>query len=185
MAGDEKRAGHALVLATMWSGHPLGVRFPPSPLERMVVRMKVKLKLHKPKVVVTKRDVGKRWTPNLAKGGFTPIVSVFLENYAKMSPPLTTPEAMLIIQLMSFKWDEAMPWPAFKTLAKRMGISDTAVRNHARNLETRKKYIVRHKRVGLPNLFDLTPLFAELEKVQTANELKKKAKTSQAKQKSA
>jgi hypothetical protein len=92
-----------------------------------------------------------------------------------MTPPLTTPEAMLVIHLMSFKWDDAMPWPAFKTLAKRMGISATAVRNHARSLETRKKYLVRHKRVGQPNLFDLTPLFTALEKVQAAEEQRKAA----------
>lgn len=142
--------------------------------------MPIKLKLHRPRQVVTKRDVAKRWTAKLAKGGFTPVVSVFLENYAKMSPPLTTPEAMLIIHLMSYKWDDAMPWPAFKTLAKRMGISATAVRNHARKLEKGKKYIVRHKRVGQPNLFDLTPLFNALEKVQAANEERKKAEQKEA-----
>jgi hypothetical protein len=92
-----------------------------------------------------------------------------------MKPPLTTPEAMLVIQLMSFKWDDQMPWPAFKTLAKRMGISATAVRNHARSLDTRKKYLVRHKRVGQPNLFDLAPLFAALEKVQAIENDRKTA----------
>ena len=116
-----------------------------------------------------------RWTAKLAKGGFTPVVSVFLEHYARMKPPLTTPEAMLVIQLMSFKWDDSMPWPAFKTLAKRMGISATAVRNHARSLDTRKKYLVRHKRVGQPNLFDLAPLFAALEKVQAIENDRKTA----------
>ena len=135
---------------------------------------KAKLKLHRPTGTVTKRDVTKRWTKKLAKGGWTPVVQVFLEHYASLSPPITTPEAMLIIQLMSFKWDEEMPWPAFKTLAKRMGISPTAVRNHARSLDTGKKYLVRHKRVGQPNLFDLTPLFAALEKAQAASESRKK-----------
>lgn len=101
-------------------------------------------------------------------------MQVFLEHYASLSPPITTPEAMLIIHLMSFKWDEEMPWPAFKTLAKRMGISATAVRNHARSLDTGKKYLVRHKRVGKPNLFDLKPLFDALEKVQASSEARKK-----------
>jgi hypothetical protein len=137
--------------------------------------MAAKLKLVNAKASVAKRDVAKRWTAKLAKGGFTPVVMTFLEHYARMTPPLTTPEAMLVIHLMSFKWDDAMPWPAFKTLAKRMGISATAVRNHARSLETRKKYLVRHKRVGQPNLFDLTPLFTALEKVQAAEEQRKAA----------
>lgn len=137
--------------------------------------MAAKLKLHRAKATVAKRDVAKRWTAKLAKGGFTPVVTVFLEHYARMSPPLTTPEAMLVIQLMSFKWDDSMPFPAFKTLAKRMGISATAVRNHARTLEKQKRYLVRHKRVGQPNLFDLKPLFEALEKVQVAEEQRKMA----------
>jgi predicted ArsR family transcriptional regulator len=58
--------------------------------------------------------------------------------------------------------------------AKRMGISATAVRNHARNLERRKQYLTRHKRLGQPNLFDLRPLFAALEKVQAAKEQEQK-----------
>lgn len=142
--------------------------------------MATKLKLVRAKTSVVKRDVAKRWTAKLAKGGFTPVVTVFLEHYARMNPPLTTPEAMLVIHLMSFKWDESMPWPAFKTLAKRMGISATAVRNHARNLETRKNYLVRHKRVGQPNQFDLTPLFTALEKVQAAGEQQKAAEQKRA-----
>lgn len=139
-----------------------------------MAKAKPKLKLHRPKSTVAKRDVAKRWTEKLAKGGFTPVVQAFLEHYASLSPPITTPEAVFIIHLMSFKWDEKMPWPAFKTLAKRMGISTTAVRNHARSLDTGKKYLVRHPRVGKPNLFDLRPLFAALEKAQAASEARKK-----------
>lgn len=75
---------------------------------------------------------------------------------------------MLIIHLMLHKWTNEPPYPAFKTLAKRMGISDTAVRGHARSLEF-KKYLKRQKRVNDTNLFYLEPLFDALEKMRAAD----------------
>jgi hypothetical protein len=111
------------------------------------------------------RDVSQRWTPSLTQGGWTPVSDFFLENYAALNPPLTTTEAMLVIQLMRHKWSESCPYPAFKTLARRMGMSDTAVRNHARSLE-KKGCLQRLQRVGLPNLFDLKPLLEKLEELQ-------------------
>jgi hypothetical protein len=110
------------------------------------------------------RDVSRRWTPALAKS-WTPISDFFLKNYSSLNPPLTTPEAMLVIQLMVHKWTEDHPFPAFKTIAKRMGMTDTAVRAHARKLES-KKYLKRIPRIGQPNLFDLSPLFEALERLQ-------------------
>ncbi len=80
-------------------------------------------------------------------------------------------EVLLIVHLMRFKWDAAAPFPGFKTIAKKMGITATSVRNHARTLE-QKGYLTRIKRVGATNRFDLTPLFGALEKF-----LKEKKKT--------
>lgn len=111
------------------------------------------------------REVAQRWTPQLTRDGWTPVSDYFLENYHRLKPPITTLEAMLIIHLMRHKWDSRHPRPAFKTLAKRMGITDTAVRNHARSLE-KKLFLHRIKRVGQPNHFDLAPLFAALERMQ-------------------
>ena len=92
----------------------------------------------------------------------------------RLAPPLTTPEAMLVIHLMRHKWDEAPPRPAIKTLAKRIGISHVAVRNHARSLE-RKGCLRRIMRIGLANEFDLTPLFRKLESLR-ASEARGQAK---------
>ncbi len=119
--------------------------------------------------VIRKRDIAKRWTPTLVKDGWTPISDFFLRNYARLQPPLTSLEAMLVVHLMTYKWDEAAPFPAFKTLAKRMGVSVTAVRARARHLEG-KKYLRRIKRVGGTNRFDLRPLFAALEKLQAQSQ---------------
>ncbi|HYT91465.1 MAG TPA: helix-turn-helix domain-containing protein [Gemmataceae bacterium] len=115
------------------------------------------------------RVVSSRWTPALTEKGWTPVSDYFLDNYTRLTPALTNNEALLVIHLMRHKWDNAPPFPGFKTLARRMGMTDTSVRNHARSLE-RKGYLKRTKRVGTTNLFDLTLLFQALEKLQAYQE---------------
>ena len=64
---------------------------------------------------------------------------------------------MFVLHLMDFKWDAKLPFPGYKTLAKRMGVTDKMARNHAHSLEI-KKYLLRHMRIGRTNRFDLSPL---------------------------
>ena len=111
------------------------------------------------------REVSARWTESLIKPGWTPVADFFLDHYAKLTPPISNPEAMLLIHLIRHKWDAAPPFPGFTSLARRMGISTTAARAHARSLE-RKGYLVRHMRIGTTNKFELSKLFAALEKLQ-------------------
>jgi DNA-binding MarR family transcriptional regulator len=127
---------------------------------------------------VAQRMVSARWTPALTEKGWTPVSDYFLDNYARLTPALTNNEALLVIHLMRHKWDDAPPFPGFKTLARRMGITDTSARNHARSLE-RKGYLKREKRVGTTNLFDLTPLFRALEKLQAYQEGQRDARAEQ------
>ncbi len=118
------------------------------------------------KAVATRKskwDISKRWTPALVLDGFTPIPAAFLEHYGSMG--ITSAEAMLIVHLMSHKWDEKNPYPTFGRIANRMRISETAVRGHARSLEN-KKLLKRITRPGRSNEFDLRPLFERLEKMQ-------------------
>ena len=68
---------------------------------------------------------------------------------------------MFVLHLMEFKWDSKDPYPSYKVLAQRMGVSDKLVRRHARSLEE-KKYLKRKQRLATTNLFDLTPLFDAL-----------------------
>jgi DNA-binding MarR family transcriptional regulator len=120
--------------------------------------------------------VSDRWTVALAETGWTPVVNFFIQRYADLPEPITTPEAMLIIQLMLYKRDEKHPYPSFKTLGKRMGMTPTAARNHARSLQ-RKGYLTRIVRKGDTNKFDLRPLFKVLERhlaIVQADEAKKR-----------
>lgn len=132
------------------------------------------LKLVTAAPVMTKREVAKRWTAALVKDGFTPVSDYFLKNYHRLLPQVTSLEAIFLVHLVSFKWDEAAPFPGFKTLAKRLGVSTTAARGHARSLE-RKKYLRREKRVGTTNRFHLEPLFGALEKLRLQDERTAKA----------
>jgi predicted transcriptional regulator len=109
------------------------------------------------------RDVAARWTPHLATGGWTPVVDYFLDHYRELG--ITNLEAIFLVHLIRFKWTTQMPFPGFKRLAKKMGISATAARGHARRLE-KKGLLKRMERVGSTNRFDLTGLFQGLERLQ-------------------
>ena len=81
-----------------------------------------------------------------------------------MKPHSLTPaESLFVINLMYHKWDAASPYPSYKTLAGRMGISVQYARDIARALET-KGYLKRQVRVGQTNRFDLNPMFVALDK---------------------
>lgn len=109
---------------------------------------------------VSEHAYHKRWKhPELFDKGYIPLPALFLRYYANLKPhSLTTGEAMFVIHLMEFKWDSNEPFPSYKTIAKRMGVSDKLARRHAQSLEI-KKFLVRKQRIGDTNLFDLTPLF--------------------------
>ncbi len=131
-----------------------------------MMKKKPKLKELAPPEGAKGRKPADRWTPALVKDGFTPVSNFFLAHYHDLKPEITHGEAMLIIQLMSFKWDADMPYPSYKTLAKRMLLKDAQARSLARGLE-RKRYLHRHVRINMPNLFDLKPLFGALEKLRS------------------
>ena len=115
-----------------------------------------------PEIKAPQRLVATRWTQQLAKLGWTPVADFFLDNYHRMTPPLKYSEAMLVIHIMRHKWDASAPYPAFKTLATRMGISPQAARILARSLQT-KGYLHREFKTGETNRFHFGKLFAALE----------------------
>jgi len=111
-----------------------------------------------------KFKVAGRWSDKLAKDGFVPVVNQFLDYYHALKPyDLTHSEAMFIIHLIRYKWDESAPYPGYKTLAKQMGISHKSARRYAQSLES-KGYLRRTVRVAETNKFDISPLISALEK---------------------
>lgn len=106
------------------------------------------------------RGVSKRLTPTLASKGFTAVPQLFLECYHELK--VNSSEAMVIIHLLSYKWNEKKPFPRLNTLANRMGLGESTVRGHLASLE-KKGLVKRILRPGTSNQFDLTPLFQVLE----------------------
>jgi DNA-binding transcriptional ArsR family regulator len=106
--------------------------------------------------------IEKRLTPALAKRGFTPVPSVFLDHYWKMK--VTPTEAMVVVHLLSYKWTPKHPYPRLRVIADKMGLTPTTVRSYLRSLE-KKNLVKRIPRSGQSNEFDLNPLFAKLEEI--------------------
>jgi Helix-turn-helix domain len=119
-------------------------------------------------VADAQRQVASRWTPRIASAGWTPVSDVFLRNYHRLR--ITHGEAMVVIHIFSFKWDASAPFPALKTIARRMGISAPSVRTHLRSLE-RKGFLTRQIRTGTTNRFHLQGLFLALESLMERDEL--------------
>ncbi|MHB1745163.1 MAG: hypothetical protein ACYCPO_11255 [Acidobacteriaceae bacterium] len=141
------------------------VRVPSSPHDEGSMNSKAKKVVDFPaqENATAERKFSIRWgnKPEFFAKGYLPVPTLFLEHYAMLNPPLTTGEAMFVLQVMDHKWDARLPFPGYKTIAKRMGISDKMARNHACSLEI-KKYLYRRMRVGRTNRFDFTQLFDAL-----------------------
>lgn len=121
-----------------------------------------------------KNEAFQRWSKEFEGDGFVPVIHYFLDNYSQLKPyPLTHNEAMFVIHLIRYKWDEKEPYPAYKTIAKQMGISDKSARRYAKSLEE-KNFLGRTIRKNDTNKFNLEPLIKALENDKKRN-LKKKS----------
>ncbi len=107
--------------------------------------------------------------------GWVGVPDFFLRGHANLKPyALTSTEAMLVLQLMAFKWTEADPFPSYARLAARMGVSVKQVQRTVRNIEA-KGYLKRVGRIGNSNKYNLQPLFDALAAAQLQDAEKKKA----------
>jgi hypothetical protein len=122
------------------------------------------------------RSPARRWRHEaLFEQGFVQTPTFFLRSYAHLKPfSLTHGEAIFVLHLMQYKWDEAEPFPSYKTIAAQMGVSAKQAQRLAVSLE-QKKYLQRKERVGMSNRFDLTPLFDALQTLRAQQTAKKTA----------
>jgi hypothetical protein len=127
-----------------------------------------------PKEIVTnKYPFAKRWSKELEEDGHVQISTFFLENYHQLKPyPLTHGEAMFVVHLMQHKWGAEAPYPGYKTLAKRMGVSDKTARRLAKSLED-KRYLQREIREAQTNKFHLKKLIDALVAIKKTQPKKK------------
>ena len=110
----------------------------------------------------SKYPFAKKWAAELEIDGHVQISTFFLENYHRLKPySLTHGEAMFVVHLMQHKWGQEAPYPGYKTIAKRMGVSDKTARRLAKSLED-KKYLVREVRQANTNRFHMAKLMGAL-----------------------
>ncbi|MGC4071869.1 MAG: helix-turn-helix domain-containing protein [Nibricoccus sp.] len=110
----------------------------------------------------SKFTFSERWDAELKRFGHVQVSSFFLENYHRLKPyDLTHGEAMFVIHLMQYKWSADAPYPAYKTLAQKMGVTHKTARRLAASLEA-KGYLVREKRKNMTNRFHLKKLIDAL-----------------------
>jgi hypothetical protein len=109
------------------------------------------------------RSATERWggNPYLFADGFLSVPTKFLRRYASLSPPLTSGEALFVLQLMTFKWESAPPFPTYQRIANAMGVTDKMARRYAQKLQ-KKGYLIRLFQDRAPNRFDLSGLFRAL-----------------------
>lgn len=111
----------------------------------------------------------------LLTDGFVPVARTYVKYAAQLKPHGLVPaESLFIINLLYHKWDAQRPYPSYKSIAARMGVSVQYARDLARRLE-RKGFIRREVRVGRPNLFDIQPLLDKLAAHVAAEAAKKTA----------
>jgi Helix-turn-helix domain len=126
------------------------------------------------------RSVEARWGKKLVQDGFCPISSFFLHNYHRLSVcpgkrkrTLNTTEAMVIIQLFDFKWDERDVFPAVGTIASRIGREKRTVRDALKVIDDAKLIERKFSRSGGVTRYCFDGLIAQLEKLHDEDQAKK------------
>lgn len=111
------------------------------------------------------KAIAAQWTPKLANAGWAAVPHAFYDNYHKLKPPITSLEAMFILQIMRHKWDEKPPWIGYKLIAKRMGLNaESSARRYGDSLR-KKRYMEVEYRKNKPCLFYFGKLFEALEEL--------------------
>ncbi len=64
-----------------------------------------------------------KWPGLLWQWGFIPAARIFVRNYARLDPPLTDFQALLILNIVDYIWSEGqVPFPPLEQLAADLGV---------------------------------------------------------------
>ena len=100
-----------------------------------------------------------KWSPEIAQWGHTQVPNYLLKHQAELG--LSKSELVVLLQLMTFDYGSRIVEPAHSTLAKSIGIKDSAVRQNIVSLE-HKGFIKRHYKQGFCNEYSLVPTVDKL-----------------------
>jgi DNA replication protein len=97
--------------------------------------------------------------------GFTSVPNILLRYRSNLG--VKSHHLALIIDIMSFKWDEENPFPSYSTLAQRANVTERGIMKTVRDLE-RLNLLIRTQRfdeesgVQITTIFDFRPLIQRL-----------------------
>jgi hypothetical protein len=106
--------------------------------------------------------------------GFTSVPNILLRYRSKLG--LKSHHLALVIDIMSFKWDEDNPFPSYSTLAQRANITERGIRKIIHELE-RLNLLIRTPRFDetgaqITTIFDFRPLVQKLTEEMKKAEMK-------------
>jgi hypothetical protein len=104
--------------------------------------------------------VAARWSRSIAAAGWCPVPFVLLANLDALE--LSPSEALLLVQIASFRWDSRLPFPTTSELARRMRMTPRGITKLLKGLEERG--FISRQRHGRRREFDMSGLQAKLEK---------------------
>lgn len=100
-----------------------------------------------------------QWSATVAKKGVSGIPVLLMRNQAELG--ITMGEMTTLIQLLSYRYGNKLPFPSARTLGKHMSRSERTARRLYTGLKA-KGLIRVHHRNGRTNQFDVTPLIDRL-----------------------
>ena len=126
------------------------------------------------------RAFTKRWGGRVADHGYTMVPTMFFALQAELG--LTSPQALVLLHLLDHWWHSSsgLPWPAKKTLANRMSVTERQIQRILTGLEN-EGLISRQARFyssggQKSNAYDLGGLIKRLKKLEPAFRADKDAK---------
>jgi hypothetical protein len=97
--------------------------------------------------------------------GFTSVPNILLRYRSKIG--LKPKHIMLIIDIMSYKWDASYPFPSYSTLSQRSGVEERSVKRITQDLEelgllVKTPRFDSETRAQVTTVFDFRPLIKKL-----------------------
>ncbi len=104
--------------------------------------------------------------------GFTSVPNILLRYRSNLE--IKPQHLVLVIDIMSFKWDSENPFPSYSTLAQRAGIAERSIKRIVQDLEE-MNLLIRTQRFDEESGAQITTIFDFRPLVQKLTEEKKKA----------
>jgi hypothetical protein len=107
---------------------------------------------------------------NTVPGGFTAVKNVFLRNYSSLR--LSHRQALMVIHVLSYKWNIDDPFPSVESIAKQLGCSKASVRRDIKAMQD-LGFLVRRPKMRKDGstesaFWDFSGLFAKLKEIEGA-----------------